>query len=133
MTSSPNRDRLVRTARLLRPLLGEFVFVGGQVAELLVTDASVVRVRPTDDVDVVVPVTTRWEYHDLQMRLMALGFAPDQRAGAPICRMRTRDDLVLDVMPLDEEILGFCAAGGPAVHLHRDGPVPRCAVGRRNS
>ncbi len=38
---------------------------------------------------------------------MALGFAPDQRAGAPICRVRARDDLVLDVMPLDEEILGF--------------------------
>ena len=36
----PNRDRLVRTARLLRPLLGEFVFVGGQVAELFVTDAT---------------------------------------------------------------------------------------------
>ena len=56
---SPNRDRLLRTARLLRPLLGELVFVGGQVAELLVTDAAAVRVRPTDDVDVVVPVTTR--------------------------------------------------------------------------
>jgi hypothetical protein len=104
---SPNRDRLVRKARLLGPLLGEFVFVGGQVAELLVTDASVVRMRPTEDVDVVVPVTTRQAYHDLQMRLMALGFAPDQRAGAPICRMRTGDDLVLDVMPVDEEILGF--------------------------
>ncbi len=32
---SPNRDRLVRTARLLRPLLGEFVFVGGQVGKIL--------------------------------------------------------------------------------------------------
>ena len=104
---SPDRDRLVRTARLLRPPLGEFVFVGGQVAELLVTDATVVRMRPTDDVDVVVPVTTRRAYHDLQMRLIALGFSPDQRAGAPICRMRTVDDLVLDVMPLDEKILGF--------------------------
>jgi hypothetical protein len=35
------------------------VFVGGQVAELLVTDPAAVRVRPTDDVDVVVPITTR--------------------------------------------------------------------------
>lgn len=107
ITVSPNRDRLVRTARLLRPLLRECVFVGGQVAELLVTDASVVRMRPTVDVDVVVPVTTRRAYHDLQMRLSALGFAPDQRAGAPICRFRTVDDLILDVMPLDQEILGF--------------------------
>ncbi|MHB1224117.1 MAG: hypothetical protein ACYC2G_08770 [Gemmatimonadaceae bacterium] len=32
---------------------------------------------------------------------------PDTRPGAPICRTRTADDLVLDVMPLDERILGF--------------------------
>jgi hypothetical protein len=42
----PNRDRLLRTARLLRPLLGELVFVGGQVAELLVTDPAPVRPIP---------------------------------------------------------------------------------------
>ena len=107
MQRSPNRDRLLRTARLLRPLIGELVFVGGQVAELLVTDPAAVRVRPTDDVDVVVPVTTRTAYHALQMRLMGLGFTPDQRAGAPVCRMRTADDLILDVMPLNEAILGF--------------------------
>lgn len=107
MQRSPNRDRLLRTARLLRPLLGEVVFVGGQVAELLVTDPAAVRVRPTDDVDVIVPVTTRTAYHAIQMRLVALGFTPDQRAGAPVCRMRTVDDLILDVMPLDEAILGF--------------------------
>ena len=104
---SPNRDRLVRTARLLKPLLGELVFVGGQVAELLVTDTAAVRLRPTDDVDVVVPVTTRGAYYELQMRLITLGFAPDQRVGAPICRMRTVDDLLLDVLPLDDAILGF--------------------------
>ena len=104
---SPNRDRLLRTARLLRPLLGELVFIGGQVAELLVTDPAAVRVRPTDDVDVVVPVTTRVAYHALQVRLMGLGFSPDHRDGAPVCRMRTTDDLILDVMPLDEAILGF--------------------------
>jgi predicted nucleotidyltransferase len=104
---SPNRDRLLRTAWLLRPLIGELVFVGGQVAELLVTDPAAVRVRPTEDVDVIVPVTTRTAYHALQMRLMALGFTPDQRADAPVCRMRAVDDLILDVMPLDEAILGF--------------------------
>ncbi|MCC7054251.1 MAG: hypothetical protein IT355_13375 [Gemmatimonadaceae bacterium] len=83
------------------------MFVGGQVAELLVTDPAAVRVRPTDDVDVVVPITTRSAYDALQQRLMALGFTPDHREGAPVCRMRTADDLILDVMPLDEGILGF--------------------------
>jgi hypothetical protein len=38
-----------------------------------------------------------------------LGFDPDPdpRSGAPICRMRTTDDLVLDVIPLDAARLGF--------------------------
>lgn len=103
----PNRDRLVQTARRLRPLLAEVVFVGGQMAELLVTDPGALGVRPTDDVDVIVGITTRGAYHDLQMRLMALGFEPDTRLGAPICRTRTREGLVLDVMPLDERVLGF--------------------------
>lgn len=107
----PNRDRLVQTARRLRPLLAKVVFVGGQMAALLVTDPGALGVRPTDDVDVIVGITTRGAYHDLQMRLMALGFEPDTRLGAPICRTRTREGLVLDVMPLDERVLGFTIAG----------------------
>ncbi len=60
----PNRDRLVQTARRLQPLLAEVVFVGGQMAELLVTDPGALGVRPTDDVDVIVGITTRGAYHD---------------------------------------------------------------------
>ena len=104
---SPNRDRLLRTARRMAPMLADVVFVGGQMVELLITEPAAVRIRPTDDVDVVAHVTTRTAYHDLQMRLVALGFAPDHRLNAPICRMRTSDDLVLDVMPVDERVLGF--------------------------
>ncbi len=40
---------------------------------------------------------------------MTLAFAPDHRDGAPVCHMRTADDLLLDVMPLDEAILGGCS------------------------
>jgi hypothetical protein len=43
---SPNRELLLRVARRLGPVLDELVFVGGQVAELLVTDPAAVRVRP---------------------------------------------------------------------------------------
>jgi hypothetical protein len=56
--TSPNRPALVRIARALGPLRGEVVLVGGQVAELLVTDPAAVRVRPTDDVDVICEVAT---------------------------------------------------------------------------
>ena len=107
MNRSPNRDNLVRTARLLQPLLERFVLVGGQVAELLVTDPTAVRIRPTLDVDMVVAVTTRTEYQRLQSTLMDLGYRPDHRPEAPICRMRTRDDLLLDIRPLDASIPGF--------------------------
>jgi len=107
LTRSPNRDRLLRTARRLGPHLADVVFVGGQMTELLVTEPAAVHPRPTDDVDVVVRVTTRTAYHRLQGRLRDIGFMPDTRPGAPICRVRTTDDLVLDVMPLDEGILGF--------------------------
>ena len=132
--ASPNRDRFIRTVRLLTPLLEQMVFVGGQVAELLVTDAAAVRVRPTDDVDVVVPVATRGAYHDLQLELRALGFSPDDRPGAPICRMRTADDLLLDVMPIDDAILGFSnrwyayAYDSASAVTLEPGSAVRCAI-----
>ena len=81
--------------------------MGGHVAELLVTDDAAVRVRQTDDVDVVVGVTTRTGYQAFGERLKALGFREDARPDAPICRWRDPDDLALDVMPLDPAILGF--------------------------
>lgn len=51
---SPNRAILVQVAREIEPILPELVFVGGQVADLLVTSPGVTRIRPTIDVDVVV-------------------------------------------------------------------------------
>jgi predicted nucleotidyltransferase len=104
---SPNRDRLIRTARRLEPLLDQLVFVGGQMTELLVTDPAASRPRPTDDVDVVVAVSTKTAYERIQLQLRALGFQPDRREGAPLCRFCTSDNLVLDAMPLDEGVLGF--------------------------
>lgn len=104
---SPNRDRLLRTAIRLGPMLDEMVFVGGQMVEHLLTDPAAVRIRPTVDVDAIVGVTSRGAWYDLQRRLETLGFAPDTSDGAPICRTRTADGLVLDAMPLDESILGF--------------------------
>ena len=36
--TNPNLDQLIATAALLRPMLGELVFVGGAVTSLLVPD-----------------------------------------------------------------------------------------------
>ena len=65
---SPNRVALVEVARLLAPLLPEIAFVGGQVAELLVTDPAATGIRPTYDVDVLVAATTRLEYYKIEKR-----------------------------------------------------------------
>lgn len=104
--NSPNRDALIRVARGLGPLLDELVFVGGQVAELLITDPGATRVRPTDDVDTICAVSGRIGYQRLSTQLRGLGFVEDTSPGAPVCRWRLGGDRV-DVMPADEEILGF--------------------------
>lgn len=104
--SSPNRERLLRTALAVGPVLDELVFVGGQVTELLVTEPATAWPRPTDDTDVVVRASSASAYRLVRQRLEAEGFRVDTREGAPVCRM-VRDDLVLDVMPLDGAILGF--------------------------
>ena len=48
-----NREQLIIAARLLRPLLGELVFVGGTVTGLLITDEAAAGPRTTLDVDAI--------------------------------------------------------------------------------
>lgn len=104
---SPNRATLEKVAIRLKPMLPDLVFVGGQVAELLITDPAAIRVRPTTDVDVLVSTTSRPEYRSIEKSLAALGLRNDLSEGAPICRWLTPDDLRVDVMPTDQAILGF--------------------------
>jgi len=93
-------------ARLLRPLLGELVFVGGGVTGLLITDEAAAGPRTTLDVDAIVEITSYAEYAAFGDRLRALGFQEDTREGAPLCRW-VYHRTTLDAMPLDEKILGF--------------------------
>ena len=116
--NSLNRDVLVRLARRLGPLADELVFVGGRVADLLVTDPVGLRVRPTDDTDCVCEAATRVAYHRLGERLRTCGFVEDTTPGAPICRWRAADEL-LDVMPVEGAVLGFGNAWFPhAIRLN---------------
>lgn len=82
------------------------VFVGGVTTGLLITDEGAAEVRPTDDVDSIVEATTYVEYMSFAERLKNKGFRIDTREDAPLCRW-VKDSIVLDVMPLDENILGF--------------------------
>jgi hypothetical protein len=111
--ADPNRALFESVVRLLAPLLDELVFVGGCTTGLFITDPAVAGVRPTMDVDAIVDVTSYAKYVALSDRLRALGLAEDTTPGAPLCRWR-QDGLIVDVMPVDERILGFSNRWYPA-------------------
>lgn len=91
----------------LGALLAEVVFVGGATVELWITDEAASEFRPTDDIDVIVEITTLREYHRFEERIREAGFENDQQSGV-ICRFKhPSSGLVLDVMPTEASILGF--------------------------
>lgn len=91
----------------LGPLLDEVVFVGGATIELWVTDEAAPEFRPTEDVDVIVEVSTQVEYYRFEERLREVRFQNHEEDGV-ICRFEHSDSgLILDVMPTDASILGF--------------------------
>ncbi len=92
-------------AAVLGDLTDEVVFVGGATVTLWITDPAAPPPRPTQDVDVIVEVATRADYHAFEERLRGFDFRDDGRV---ICRWRhPATGLVLDAMPTDAELLGF--------------------------
>lgn len=92
--------------RLGADLRDKLVFIGGAVAGLLITDPAMPAIRPTEDVDLVTHVAALQDFHAVERELVDRGFVHDLRTGAPICRWRV-SEVVVDVMPTDETILGF--------------------------
>jgi hypothetical protein len=103
---NPNTELLQQVAKHLAPLLHEVVFVGGCTTGLFITDEGAAEVRPTFDVDVIAEITSYADYATFSERLRGLGFREDTSERAPLCRWLI-DGLKLDVMPIDEKILGF--------------------------
>ena len=104
MLSNTNRERMAAVAKGLGELLGDVVFVGGATTELYIdVDITVAEVRPTDDIDCIVQIGSRREYAHLEERLRRQGFENAQRV---ICRWMYQG-ITVDVMPTDEDILGF--------------------------
>jgi hypothetical protein len=114
--ANPNLELLTTAARLLQPLLDQLVFVGGCATGVFITDEAAADVRPTFDVDAIAEITSYAEYARFSERLRSLGFMEDSSEEAPICRWRNGDTR-LDLMPLDEKILGFSNRWyKPAIH-----------------
>jgi predicted nucleotidyltransferase len=106
MVSDPNRAILLLIAKALDDLCEQVIFVGGCATGLLVTIERAQVIRPTDDVDIVSQVATTADYYQLETKLRSKGFTQDMNADGPICRW-SYQGVAVDVMPADEEILGF--------------------------
>lgn len=87
-------------------LLEKVVFVGGCTTALLVDDVVTLQhIRSTEDVDMIVEVLSKSEYQDLCQKLRQRGFKESAEDDV-ICRWRL-GSMIVDVMPTDQEILGF--------------------------
>lgn len=99
---------------LLREIVAELgglhedmVFTGGLVLPLYFEREPSDRLRPTFDADAVVACSSYPRGAGFQAQLMQLGIMPANEPSAPICRMKTPKGYLLDVMPMDPDVLGF--------------------------
>lgn len=104
--ANPNLALLVGMAQAMGPLCEQVVFVGGCATGLLVDDANLMDVRPTEDVDAIVEVATLAAYHRLAEQLGERGFKQTMADNTPPFRWFW-NHMQLDLVPLDEKVLGF--------------------------
>lgn len=102
-TQRVSRGMIETAARLLGPLRDDVVFLGGIALALLITDPAAPDMRPTEDVDVIMAITSRIKYYKLGDQLRELGFKDDPYV---LCRWH-QNNLVIDIMPTQENILTF--------------------------
>jgi hypothetical protein len=100
-----NLRMLEFVASKLGDIRNDVVFLGGCTTGLFISDLLVPDVRYTLDVDCIVDVISRNQYYQLEKQLTKQGFKKSLTEDV-ICRW-FYDDVILDVMPTDETILGF--------------------------
>lgn len=86
----------------------KMIFTGGAVVELYYQNTRPLEPRITKDVDAIVTATTRSAYYDIEEQLRRRGFENAGLRGqkGPTCRFLYRD-IVFDVMPTEEKVLGL--------------------------
>jgi len=104
MNHNSNITRIKAVYNALGELREQVVFVGGAVVSLY-AERDWDEVRETDDVDILVEVYTYPEYSKLEKKLRRIGFANDTTA--KFIGRYNLPGIIVDVMGLDEKILGF--------------------------
>ncbi len=104
MSHQANITRIKAVSNALGTISDRVVFVGGATVSLY-ADRVAPEVHPTDDVDIVVEISTRWEFAELEEQLRKMGFQND--ATGKFLGRYLLPGIIVDVMPTDESILGF--------------------------
>lgn len=103
---SIHTEMIKHVAERLGTLRSKVAFLGGSATGFHITDKAAPEIRATKDVDIIVEVASIVGYHKLEITLRELGFFQKIQEDDPICRWYINDFMV-DVMPTDENILGF--------------------------
>ncbi len=103
--ATSNLAMLEIIARRLEELNNEVVYLGGCTTALFINDPLSSDVRSTLDVDCIIDVISLGEYNKFSKRLEKKGFKQSIKDDI-ICRWH-HDEIILDVMPLNDKILGF--------------------------
>src|SRR5579872_2691024 len=103
--ATSNLALLQLAAKRLGDLNDNVVYLGGCATALFINDPSALDVRATLDVDCIIDVVSLVEYHKFESQLVKKGFKKSMEDDV-ICRFRC-DEIILDVMPTDQKILGF--------------------------
>jgi predicted nucleotidyltransferase len=104
MSHELNVIRIKTVNDALGNLKNEVVFVGGATVSLY-ADRAAPETRPTDDIDVLVEIASRWDFMALEEQLRKIGFENDTTS--KFIGRYLLPGLIVDIMPTDETILGF--------------------------
>lgn len=104
------------------------VFLGGATVGLFLDDFGRAQLRPTQDIDCIVPqVLTRTDWWKLEEQLRDRAWSPVP--GGPICRYRSPGGGLVDLMAEVPEVLGFSGKWYP--HTVRGAQFRELATGRQ--
>lgn len=92
-------------ARGLGELLADSVFVGGSTVPLYLASPETEELRVTEDIDIVIQVSSLVSYAKLEERLVEKGFRHDLVSKVAI--RKKYKGLVVDIMPSDPNVWGF--------------------------
>ena len=87
-------------------LLAEVVFVGGVTTSVYIQNDPEPQTTPTEDVDLIVNITTLIDYEAFEKKIGRRGFKRDLDNPGPRCRFHL-GEVVVDFMPLNLNIMGF--------------------------